>query len=298
MQKIVPFLWFDKNAEEAMQFYTSLFPNSKIVGIKRYEADVPQSGVTGMVGKVLTGVFELNGQRFMCLDGGPYFKFNPTVSFTVNCSTAAEVKALFEKLSAGGSVLMPLQKYPFSEMYGWCQDKFGVSWQIGISQNEKVITPSLMFVGDKFGKAEEAIKFYTSTLKNSSIETIARYEKGEHDVEGKVKYAAFVLEGQRFIAMESSLGHQFKIGGAISFYIECKDQEEIDYYWNKLSAVKEAEQCGWLTDQYGFAWQIVPKVLGEMLEDKDKAKADRAMQAMLGMKKLDIAGLEKAYNGK
>lgn len=161
MQKITPFLWFEKNdAEEAMNFYVSVFKNSKIISVKHYPGGIKEGPMAGFDGKVLTGVFELEGQRFMCLDGGPVF------------------------------------------------------------------SPS----------------------------------------------------------------------GAISFLVECKDQEEIDYYWLNLSAVPEAEQCGWLKDKYGFTWQIVPD-MSRWFNDKDKVKSDRAMQAMLKMKKIDMAALQKAYDG-
>ncbi len=160
-RKITPFLWFDKNCEEALNFYVSIFKSAKIVSIKRYDADIPQSGVTGMVGKVLTAVFELEGQQFMALDGGPFFK--PTA--------------------------------------------------------------------------------------------------------------------------------------AVSFYVECATQEEVDHYWNKLGegGDPKMQQCGWVMDKYGFSWQIIPATLPKLLSDPDKKKADRVLQAMLQMKKIDIAGLEKAY---
>jgi len=156
-QKVVPCLWFDKNAEEAMNFYTSIFEDSRIVSITRY----PEGGegpMAGMGGKVLTGIFELNGQRFMCLDGGPVFKFNE----------------------------------------------------------------------------------------------------------------------------------------AVSFQIECQDQREVDELWEKLSAVPEAEQCGWVKDKFGVSWQIIPKRMGELMADADPAKARRVTDAMLKMKKIDIAELERA----
>ena len=299
MQKITPFLWFDTNTEEAMNFYTSVFKNSKIVSIKRYPDGPLEGPMKGMEGKIITAVFELEGQRFMALDGGPYFKFNPAVSFIVNCATPEEVDGYWNKLSEGGSVLMPLQKWPFSERYGWLSDKYGVSWQIGtVGAVKDKITPSFMFIGDKFGKAEEAIQFYTSVFKNSSVETLARYEPGEHDEAGKVKFASFLLEGQQFRAMESSHGHKFTTSGAISHLIECKDQQEIDYYWEKLTAGGDpnAQQCGWLADKYGFSWQIVPD-MSRWLNGKDKEGSDRAMQAMLKMKKIDIAELERAYGG-
>ncbi len=164
MQKITPFLWFDKSAEEAMNFYTSIFENSKIVSIKRYPEGPLEGPMKGMEGKVLTAEFELNGQKFLCLDGGPFFK------------------------------------------------------------------PS----------------------------------------------------------------------AAVSFYFECKDQEEVDYYWNKLSegGDPQAQQCGWLQDKFGFSWQVIPSVLPRLLSDPDKAKANNVMQAMLKMKKIEIAKLEQAYEGK
>jgi len=168
MQKITPCLWFDKNAEEAMEFYVSVYTGSpskkagsKIVSIKRYPDGPLEPPMQGMEGKVLTGIFELEGQSFMCLDGGPIFKFSE----------------------------------------------------------------------------------------------------------------------------------------AISFQVECKDQEEVDYFWAKLSASPANEQCGWCKDKFGLSWQIIPKALGEMLQDKDPKKANAVLQAMLKMKKIEVAELQKAYNG-
>ncbi len=161
MQKITPSLWFDMNAEEAMNFYVNIFKDSKIVEIHRYPSGITEGPMAGMDGKVLTGIFELAGQRFMCLDGGPIFKFNE----------------------------------------------------------------------------------------------------------------------------------------AISFYVECDDQAEVDYFWEKLAADPTAGQCGWLKDKFDVSWQIIPKRMGELLSDPDAEKSGRAMQAMLQMKKIDIATLEQAYNG-
>lgn len=160
LQKIIPCLWFDKNAEEAMNFYTSIFKDGKISSITRYPEGPLEGPMAGMEGKVLTGIFELNGQQFMCLDGGPVFKFNE----------------------------------------------------------------------------------------------------------------------------------------AISFQISCEDQAEVDGLWENLSAVPQAEQCGWLKDKFGVSWQVIPKQLGELMSDPDKAKAKRVTDAMLQMKKIDIAGLEAAAN--
>jgi len=160
MQKITPSLWFDNNCEEAINYYTSVFKNSKVISIKRYPEGVTEGPMAGMGGKVLTGIFELNGQRFMALDGGPIFKFNESVSFS----------------------------------------------------------------------------------------------------------------------------------------IECEDQAEVDYFWDKLSAVPESEQCGWVKDKFGLSWQIIPKRMGELLNDPDAEKVSRVLQAMLQMKKIVIADLEAAAN--
>jgi predicted 3-demethylubiquinone-9 3-methyltransferase (glyoxalase superfamily) len=300
MQKIVPCLWFDNNCNEAVNFYTSIFKNSKIESIQKYPENVetPSGPASEMKEKVLTAIFELEGFKFMALDGGPIFKFNPSISFSINCETAEEVDKLYEKLVDGGNVLMELGKYPFAEKYAWVNDKYGVSWQIISFKGDQKIIPALMFIGENSGKAEEAMKFYTSLFENSKIGDIWRYEKGEPDVEGNISHGEFTLNGQKFIAMDSSLDHKFSLNEAVSLYVECEDQKEVDRLWSKLSSVPESEQCGWLKDKYGISWQIIPKALGQMLGDPDKEKSGRVMEAMLKMKKIIIEDLEKAYNGK
>lgn len=146
------------------------------------------------------------------------------------------------------------------------------------------------------GKAEEAIKLYTSVFKNSKIVNIAYWPEGSPFPKGQVMTGVFELDGQRFYAFDA--GPQFKFTEAVSFFVSCDTQEEIDHFWNKLTSDGGQESmCGWLKDKFGLSWQIVPPVLGEMLGDKDRAKADRVMQAMMGMKKIIIADLKKAYEG-
>lgn len=293
MQKIIPHLWFDTQAEEAAKFYTSVFGgNSKITNITTIY-DTP-SGDSDIIS------FMLAGQEFMAINAGPHFTFNPSVSFMVHCQTAEEVDVLWGKLSSEGAALMPLGSYPFSERYGWLVDKYGLSWQIMYSSQAitQKITPSLMFTGDNCGKAEEAINFYVSVFKNANFDAKARYEKGEGpDAEGTLKFAAFTLEGKKFSAMDSAYEHGFTFNEAISFLVNCENQKEIDYYWSKLSAVPEAEQCGWLADKYGFPWQISPIIIDEMLRTDDKEKRNRVTKAFLKMKKIDLEKLKKAYNG-
>jgi predicted 3-demethylubiquinone-9 3-methyltransferase (glyoxalase superfamily) len=301
MQKITPFLWFDRNAEEAMNFYTSIFSDSNIIDVLRYPSEENLEGpMKGFGGAVLTGTFELAGQRFSCLDGGPVFKFNPSVNFMVACESIEETTEIFNKLNEGGQALMPLQKYPFSEMYGWTSDKFGLSWQVGMmpGPSTQKITPAFMFVGKHFGKVDEALTFYTSLFKNSSVNLVAHYEPGDGDQEGKVKFSSFSLEGQQFSAMESSLMHDFEPNESVSFQVDCQDQAEVDYFWEKMTADGGQEsQCGWLKDKYGFSWQIVPVALGKLMTDPDPEKVKRATHAMLQMNKLVIADLEKAAQG-
>jgi predicted 3-demethylubiquinone-9 3-methyltransferase (glyoxalase superfamily) len=292
MQKITIHLWFDKEAKEAAEFYTSIFKPSEIKNITTLH-NTP-SGSVDMV------TIDLLGQEFTLISAGPLFKLNPSVSFLVACKTKDDVDALWESLSTGGVALMELGEYPFSERYGWIQDKYGVSWQIMYTTNKikQKITPTLMFVGNNSGKAEEAIKFYTSIFHKSKIGDILRYSKGEEpDKEGTIKHAAFILENQEFAAMDSALEHNFNFNEAISFMVHCKMQDEIDHYWEKLTADPAAEQCGWLKDKFGFSWQIIPTVMQKMMKDEDEDKIARVNKAFLKMKKFDISELEKAYEG-
>lgn len=301
LQKITPHLWYDTEAREAAELYTAIFENSKIKSINTIR-DTPSGDA-----EFLT--IELSGQEFMMISAGPYFKFTPAVSLLVACTSKEEVIELWDKLIVGGSALMELGEYPFSEKYGWLQDKYGLSWQImhmGEREIRQKITPTLMFVGPVTGKAEEAINFYKEVFTNpfsaglgeSKIGDIMRYEQGEEpDQAGTIKHAGFKLVGQEFAAMDSAYEHKFGFNEAISFIVHCETQAEVDYYWGKLSAVPEAEQCGWLKDKYGLSWQIVPAAMDRMMADKDEKRLARVTQAFLKMKKFDIAELQKAYDG-
>jgi predicted 3-demethylubiquinone-9 3-methyltransferase (glyoxalase superfamily) len=294
MQKIIPHLWFDQEARQAADLYTSIFPGSKILNTITLH-NTP-SGTTELVS------FELSGQLFQAISAGPLFKFNPSVSFHIKCKTLDEVDAIWQKLSQGGQVLMELGSYPFSERYGWLQDKYGLSWQVdyvGEAVMKQVITPVILFVGNVCGKAEEAINFWSSVFSNTSLDNILHYGKGEDpEQEGTLKYGAFSLFGQEFGAMDSALEHAFEFNEAISFIVNCDTQAEIDHYWHQLSAVPEAEQCGWLKDKYGFSWQIVPRDMERLMHSGNQETTNRVTQAFLVMKKLDLARLQAAYEGR
>jgi predicted 3-demethylubiquinone-9 3-methyltransferase (glyoxalase superfamily) len=301
MQKITPHLWFDKEAKEAAEFYTSLLPDSSITNVTTLH-DTP-SGDSDIVS------FTLSGYSFMAISAGPLFKFNPSISFMLNFDplhdkdAQARLDRLWNKLAEGGQVLMEIGEYPFSKRYGWVQDKYGLSWQLILTDPEgevrPFIIPSIMFVGDMCGKAEEASDFYLSIFKDSKRGEIARYPAGmEPDKEGTVMFMDLKLEGQWFAVMDSAHAHDFSFNEAISFIVNCKTQAEVDYYWEKLSAVPESEQCGWLKDEYGISWQIVPTAMDEMMSEGTPEQIARVTEAFMPMKKLDIATLQKAYEGK
>ncbi|MCB0090679.1 MAG: VOC family protein, partial [Caldilineaceae bacterium] len=263
-QNITAHLWFDKEAVEAANFYTSLLPDSEVTNITTLH-DTP-SGDCDIVS------FTLAGQPFMGISAGPLFKFNPSISFMVNFDPAQDpdartrIDTVWAKLIEGGTALMPLDKYPFSERYGWVQDKYGLSWQLILTnpagEKRPVIIPALLFVGDVCGKAEEAADYYISVFKDAQRGTIARYPAGmEPDKEGAIMFSDFQLLDQWFVAMDSAHEHKFAFNEAISFIVKCDTQAEIDYYWEKLSAVPEAEQCGWCKDKFGVSWQITPTAM-------------------------------------
>jgi predicted 3-demethylubiquinone-9 3-methyltransferase (glyoxalase superfamily) len=297
MFKIVPNLWFDKEAAEAARFYCDAIQGSRINSLVVLR-DTP-SGDCDLVS------FELAGQPFMAISAGPFFKLNPSTSFILSFNpsqgrTQADLEALWNKLLPGGSVLMPLQAYPLAPLYGWIQDRYGLSWQLNLSdpggEARPFITPALLFVGEVCGKAEEAQDFYVSVFPNARRGATMRYPAGmESEREGTLMYSEFMLAGQGFAAMDSAYPHNFAFNEAISFMIYCDTQAEIDHYWTRLSAVPEVEQCGWLKDRYGLSWQVVPRALEQMLQDPDPERVNRVNQAVLRMKKLDLLELQKAY---
>lgn len=272
---LYPCLWFNGQAKEAANFYASAFDNSKIT------AENP-----------MVMMFELDGMKFMGLNGGPQFNINPSISFFAYCEGEEELEKIWNLLSEGGKVLMPLDKYPWSEMYGWCQDKFGVNWQLMKGENEQRIVPSLMFTQDNSGRAQEAIDFYTSLFDDSAINMVSKYEKGEGDTEGFIKHAQFTINGQRFAAMDSSGPHKFTFNEGLSIVVPCETQEQIDYFWQKLSEGGLTSQCGWLKDKFGVSWQIVPIILGKLMSNPDKRQ--KVMDVVMKSKKFDIAELENA----
>lgn len=281
-QKIIPNLWFD-GAKEAVDFYISAFPNSRMIATSYYP-DSTEEGLADFqrefAGKELSIDFEIGGQRFAAINGGPAFKFNPSTSFMVNFDPSRDEQAsehldeLWGKLAAGGKVLMELGEYPYSKRYGWVEDRYGLTWQLILTdpsgEPRPFIIPVLMFSKENTNHAEEAISFYLSVFKNSKLGTTAQYTEPTGPAQaGALMFGDFMLENQWFAAMDSGEEQDFTFNEAVSFLVACKDQAEIDYFWEKLSAVPESEQCGWLKDKYGVSWQIVPENLEELMQKPD-----------------------------
>lgn len=297
MQKIIPNIWFNRNAAEAVALHTAAFPGSRINKTTYYGKEgfefhhMPE-------GTVLTIEYELYGEKFVALNGGGEFPLNPSISFMVMCATEDEVNRLWAQLSEGGQSLMPLNSYPWSARYGWTSDRFGVSWQLNLVddtyQGQRII-PTLMFSGTRNGSAEPAAQRYTSLFNDSGIDIMMKYPQGGGDSEELVQHARFHIAGYTMVAMDTSQPQDFTFNEGVSLIVDCKTQGEVDHYWNGLIEGGGREsQCGWLVDRFGISWQIVPEQLYRLLDDPDKEKAGRVMQAMLHMKKLVIADLEAA----
>ncbi|MCB0374995.1 MAG: VOC family protein, partial [Sinomicrobium sp.] len=210
---IIPHLWFDNEAKDAVHFYTAIFPDAKTITATTL-TDTP-SGTVDII------TFQLWGDRFMAINAGPMFKFNPAVSFYVYCGSAAEIERLYNALSEGGKVLMPLDTYPWSEKYAWVQDKYGLSWQLDVSgtDSRQKIVPSLLFVNEKSGRVKEAVSYYTSVFPEAAVLLEAPYDKSAPVEEGTLLFAQFELNGYRFNAMSSIIKHDHDFNEAVSFMV-------------------------------------------------------------------------------
>lgn len=296
---LVPCLWFDDQAERAASFYTETFPGGRVTAVSHY----PESGDNPSgkrPGSVLTVEFEIARQRFTALNGGPHFTINPSISFFVHVDTPDDAERLFKKLENGGEVLMPLDEYPWSARYGWVKDRFGVSWQVIAGQRAEdasAIAPCLMFAGPRHGQAEAALKSYARIFRDARVDAIERYS-GDEGPQGAVKHGRVLIGGQTLIAMDSHIDHGVTFNEGLSLQVMCEDQAELDRYWAALSEGGEEGPCGWLKDRFGVSWQVVPTSIARWMSSKDTAARDRAFRAVMGMKKLDIAAIQAAFDGR
>ena len=276
MNSIYPCLWFDGKAKEAAAFYCEVFNNSKIT------SENP-----------IVVTFEIEGFKIMALNGVPMFSITPANSFYVNCYSEGEIDSLWSKLIDGGTALMTLQKYPFAEKYGWVKDKFGMTWQLifGGSANDKVkIKPAFLFVGNQYGNALNAVTEYTNLFPISNIIHHQLYDNNfPENMQGKLMFSLIKLGGKDFVAMDGPGEHIYTFTEGVSLVVECETQTDIDLYWNTLTKDGQESMCGWLKDKYGVSWQIVPSILGTLMNDPNKSK--QVIAAFMKMKKIDIETL-------
>lgn len=292
MQNLISHLWFDNNALEAVTLYTEIFDDSYITN-KSIIPDTPS-------GDALIIDFKLANLDFSAINGGPYFSFNSSISLMVACETSEEVDYLYSKLSLEAFELMPLGEYPFSKHYVWLKDKYGLNWQIMLVeniQNQEKIRPVLLFADKACGFAKEATNYYTSVFSPSSKKFENSYLEGEaEDNRAKIKYSELSLLNTPFVFMDHGMGGEETFTEAFSFVILCDNQNEIDYYWDKLSHVPQSEQCGWVKDKYGVSWQIVPSMMIDTMKNGTVENIKKITKAFLKMKKFDIDTLEKALH--
>ena len=269
-------LWFDGKAQEAADFYVSVFPDA---------VKLADSGVT-----VSLRVADL---ELTLLNGGPEFSINPSISFFYTCESEAQVDELWAELSRGGKEMIALGSYPFARRYGWTSDRFGVNWQLiaPLQAPRQRAYPALMFTRAQCGRAEEAMRFYASVFEDGQVGDISRYGAGmEPDLEGTVNYSQFRIGGRWLSAMDSAGPHDFAFSEGASLVVTCDGQDEIDRFWARLSEGGSEGPCGWLKDRFGLSWQVVPRILGELMSDP--GRAPRVLAAIMKMGKLDIATLE------
>lgn len=274
-----------------MQFYSDAFSEVKIHTEDKYLTDTPSKKP---VGSTMTVLFSIYDFTILALNGGGMFTPNPSLSFMVHCTEQSEVDHLWHALHVGGKVLMELGSYDFSERYCWIEDKYGVSWQIMHTNTppKEKITPCLLFVNKVFGKAKEAMDTYVRIFgEESSINFMTSYGEKDPEHPEAVLFADYSLWGQTFVAMDSSYPHEFNFSEGVSFVITCKDQSEIDYFYDNLSHHPDAEMCGWLKDKYGVSWQLVTKDVETMLSGPH---GKEVMATLMKMKRINVEDLKKA----
>ncbi|MHA2789227.1 VOC family protein [Corynebacterium sp. S7] len=294
MQKIIPNLWYTGTADEAAEFYVQSIPHTTLEENVAYPTEGLADFQLDLAGKTLTNEISIDGFRMILINAGDEFRPNAAINFFLNFDPAndpdaeAHLRETWEKLTEGGQELMELSEYPHSKLYGWVEDKYGVNWQLMLTNPQGAtrpfVVPQLMFCGPAQNCTEEATDRYIATIENSSPGNRVSYlDIGQDAPNGaEIVFSDFKLGGQWFSAMDSAVDQPFTFTEGVSLMVNCKDQAEIDKYWNALSAVPESEVCGWLKDQWGVSWQIVPENMGELMARPG------AYEKMMQMKKLII----------
>lgn len=280
-QVITPAIWCDGTADEAAQFYTDVFRDASIA-----------EQVPGLAATV-----SIHGFKLSLINGGNQYAPNPSISCILNFDpllfggeeqARAYLDELYKRLSTGG-VLMELGEYPFSPRYAWVRDRFGMTWQLMLTDPDgdprPFVIPSFMFGGTNHANAEEATNAWIALFDNARRGALYRYKEGGPLDAGTVMFTDFTLRDTWMAATDSGTFHDFTFTPGVSMIVSCRDQEEIDRYWAGLSAVPEAEHCGWCVDRWGVSWQVVPHNIAELMANA--ATRDK----ILHMGKIDLTKL-------
>lgn len=283
MQTIIPHLWYDTEAKEAVAFYVELFGGK--IDWTYTITDTP-SGDSDLI------QFQLGDMTLAAISAGPYFKLNESMSLMVNVASKDEVTRLYQALSEGGRVLMPLGEYPFSPYYVWLEDRFGLSWQLSYAPDldkPYQFDICLLFSQEQVGLAQPMLDYYKDKLPQASVGQLSYYGEGEAAVEAaKLNYAELLVAGQKMIVMDHGYGGEASFNEAFSLMVYVDSQDELNFYYDLLSAVPEAEMCGWVKDQFGISWQIVPRMLMEAYDTASPETVKAVNDAVLQMRRLDF----------
>ena len=296
-QKIIPNLWFNGVARTAAEFYVEAFANAGCDARVSNTTYYPSEGLAdfqkGLEGKELTVSFKLDDMEFVAINAGPEFAPTAAISFLVNFDPSRDdqavehLDALWAMLQDGGEAIIEVGEHPFSKRYGWVRDKYGFSWQLMLTnpagEPAPFIVIDFLFGGSAQNRGEEAMNFYASVFNDTSVNIVARYPADQPPVaKDGVMFGELKLEGQQFAVMDSAVDQADSFTEAISLAVFCRDQAEIDALWNALSAVPEAEQCGWCKDKFGVSWQIVPANIDALMTRPG------AYEKLMEMKKIVI----------
>lgn len=291
MQPIIPHLWYDTEAKEAVAFYVDLFGGK--LDWTYTITDTP-SGDSDLI------QFQLGDMTLAAISAGPYFKLNESMSLMVNVANRDEVTRLYQALSEGGRILMPLAEYSFSPYYVWLEDRFGLSWQLSYAPDldkPYQFDICLLFSQEQVGLAQPMLDYYKDKLPQASVGQLSYYGEGEATVEAaKLNYAELLVAGQKMIVMDHGYGGEASFNEAFSLMVYVDSQDELDFYYDLLSAVPEAEMCGWVKDQFGISWQIVPRILMEAYDTASPEKVKAVNAAVMTMKRLDFATIQTILN--
>ncbi|RRR49695.1 VOC family protein [Streptococcus suis] len=291
MQAIIPHLWYDTEAKEAVAFYVELFGGK--IDWTYTITDTP-SGDSDLI------QFQLGDMTLAAISAGPYFKLNESMSLMVNVANKDEVTRLYQALSEGGRILMPLGEYPFSPYYVWLEDRFGLSWQLSYAPDldkPYQFDICLLFSQDQVGLGQPMLDYYKDKLPQARLGRLSYYGEGEATVAvAKLNYAELFIGDQKIIAMDHGYGGEASFNEAFSLMVYVDSQEEAESWYEKVSAVPEAEICGWVKDQFGISWQIVPRILMEAYDTANPEKVKAVNAAVMTMKRLDIAAIQALLN--